>query len=372
MQLLCIDPSPSRSASIQSLLPRGWRCNVYTSSRSLVGSLARARAGLLLVWHEVCGPELSRLVASAVHRHGSLPIIAYGAIDPHTNIVSAVRAGARDFLPWPFSVPELAQAIARCQPDQGGFSGDQSLGLVGTSRAMMEVRRQIRLFAPLEMPVLITGPSGSGKELVARAIHHHSRRSGADLVAVNCAALPSEVFESEMYGTRPGAFTGAVRRDGWVAAANGGTLFLDEIGDLAPRSQASALRMIETGDYVPLGSTSVARSDVRIVAATNRDLADERSFRGDLYWRLNALQIEIPGLDERREDLRDLAQHLLDTSDLPGCVLSEDAGLLLSQMDWPGNVRQLRNEVYRACVLSGGSVIRPEHLRNRSRRDSVS
>ncbi len=371
MQLLCIDPSPSRSASIQALLPRGWRCNVYNSSRSLAGSLARARAGLLLVWHEACTPELVRLVAAALHRPGGIPIIAYGEIAPHRNVVSAIRGGARDYLPWPFAVTELAEAIGRI-PSLSDSQVEAADGLVGTSAAMVEVRRQIRLFAPLDLPVLITGPSGSGKELVVRAIHNQSARADAELVAVNCAALPSEVFEAEMYGTRAGAFTGAVRRDGWVSAAEGGTLFLDEVGDLAPRSQASALRMIETGDYVPLGSTSVTRSNVRIVAATNRRLLGQDSFREDLYWRLNVLQIDVPGLAERKEDVRDLAQHMLNHSNLPGCVLSEDAGQLLPELDWPGNVRQLRNALFRACALSGGSIIRPEHLLPGSRRTPVS
>lgn len=226
---------------------------------------------------------------------------------------------------------------------------------IGNSPAWRRVTAMAKKIAPLQMPVLITGESGVGKEVIAQILHHWSNREQADFVPLNCSLLQDQLLESELFGHRKGAYTGAERdADGLFHAANGGTLFLDEIGELSASCQAKLLRVLETGEYRPLGSTGVRHTQARIIAATHRDLEkmiSQGRFRQDLYYRLNVLTIEIPPLNQRREDIPLLVEHFLTQSSGGGSpTLLPEAMGHLQAYHWPGNVRELKNVVDRLRV----------------------
>ncbi len=260
------------------------------------------------------------------------------------------------------------ELLARTHEDRvRAQAGDRLGDLLGGSRVMRELFQLIRRVAAVDVPALILGESGTGKELVARALHDHSPRAGGPFVPVNCGALPGELVESELFGHVKGAFTGATgHRAGAFREARGGTLFLDEIGDLAPGAQVRFLRVLETGRVRPVGADREEPVDVRVVAATHRDLAaelDAGRFREDLFFRLNVGLIRIPPLRSRPEDIPLLARHLLDTSIPGGAPAIDDAAMgVLEGHGWRGNVRALRNVLLRAALLADGGRIRPAHL----------
>jgi DNA-binding NtrC family response regulator len=246
--------------------------------------------------------------------------------------------------------------------------GQERFGeMVARSAVMRVLFHRILRVAPHDVPVLVLGETGTGKELVARAIHDHSRRAQGPFVAVNCGALPGELIESELFGHVKGAFTGATSdRAGAFREAHGGTLFLDEVGDLAPASQVRFLRVLESGTIRPVGADREEQVDVRIVAATHKQLADEvhgGGFREDLFFRLAVMTMLLPPLRERREDIPLLARHFLETQMIDRALaLSEDAEWQLLEHPWRGNVRALRNVIIRAALLADGDVIEPEHI----------
>ena len=293
------------------------------------------------------------------------------------NVDNAIKAGQRgafDFIEKPIRDPEhlldtLAEAVRVTRLRRRGAVslasatppavGDESLGLVGTSAALEKMREQIRRVAPSQGRVLITGENGAGKELVAAAIHALSKRASGPFVKLNCAAIPKDLLESELFGYEKGAFTGAVQsKKGRLELADGGTLFLDEIGDLALDAQAKLLRVLETGEIERVGGTRTAQVDVRLIAATNKDLQEAvrtGDFREDLYFRLNVLPLVVPPLRERRSDVPLLVHHFLErfcaAEGAAPKQLSADAIELLEDYHWPGNVRELRNLTERAAVL---------------------
>lgn len=243
--------------------------------------------------------------------------------------------------------------------------------IVKGSHPVMEKILQIcQRVAPTDSTVLIQGESGTGKELIARYIHAHSRRANNPFIAVNCGAIPADLLESEMFGHEKGAFTGAVgSRMGLFQLANGGTIFLDEIGEMTPALQVKLLRVLQEREIRPVGADRTVRVDVRVIAATNRDLAAEvekKRFREDLYYRLQVIPITIPPLRERRSDIPVLVQHFLDrhNSQRPGQAvrISDEAMVHLWEYDWPGNVRELENLIERLVILSDDGVIRAENL----------
>ena len=296
------------------------------------------------------------------------------------NAIKAGQRGAFDFIEKPIRDPEglldtLAEAVRitrlrRRQPESSGMTSapsasDPALGLVGESPAMEKLREQIRRVAPSQGRVLITGENGAGKELVAQAIHALSKRAGGPFVKLNCAAIPKDLLESELFGYEKGAFTGAIAtKKGRLELADGGTLFLDEIGDLALEAQAKLLRALETGEIERVGGTRTAQVDVRLLAATNKDLQEgvrNGDFREDLYFRLNVLPLVVPPLRERRGDVARLAEYFLTRFCAAEATLtkhlSADSVELLDDYHWPGNVRELRNLMERAAVLVPGESV---------------
>jgi len=292
--------------------------------------------------------------------------------------VEAMKLGAYDYLTKPAKIEEL-EILVRKAAEKGQLLRDNVAlrahapgagpfgGIVTRSAKMQEVLRMVERVAPTESSVLLLGESGTGKELVARAIHERSPRTERPFVPIHCGALPREVLESELFGHEKGAFTGAVNaKPGLIELADGGTLLLDEIGDMEPDSQVKLLRVLETGMFFRVGGTRPRRVDVRLVAATNRDLAVAMrtgQFREDLFYRINTITVLLPPLRERREDIALLAQHFLETNATYGLKrLSVAALAALDAYDWPGNVRELLHVIERGVILCKGDEITPVDL----------
>jgi DNA-binding NtrC family response regulator len=293
------------------------------------------------------------------------PVAILTAVPDAENTIEAMRLGAVDHVAKPIGRADLAELVARMlPPDQDAQTTTtprtESATLVGNSAAMRAVQKSIGRLADSDASVLIQGETGTGKEVVARALHRHGRRGARPFVALNCAAIPADLLESQLFGHVRGAFTGAVADTvGSFRAAQGGTLFLDEIGDMAPALQAKLLRVLEDRVVTPLGGKPVP-VDVRIVSATHRDLAlDVRAgrFREDLFYRLGVVPLALPSLRERLADIIELAEHFLAGFGPSPRVLSAEAASLLLAHDWPGNVRELRNAMERVAALGQGRVI---------------
>ncbi len=299
---------------------------------------------------------------------------AYADFD---DAVAVMREGARDYVVKPFETDELLLRLGRVRRDltfrQQMAAGGEAVGMReirGISTAVRRLQERLAAAAACDAPVLITGETGSGKELCARTIHARSRRVSRPFIVVNCGAIPESLLESELFGHVKGAFTGADRRrTGRFEAADGGTLFLDEVGELPAGQQVKVLRAIETGNFDPVGSSSPLATDVRVIAATNRDLREEMAvgrFRTDLFYRLNVIDVEVPPLRRRRADIPLLvAEFLADTAQRQGRpqpALDPSVVAALATYDFPGNVRELIHALERAVAVSRGDVLRLEHL----------
>lgn len=304
------------------------------------------------------------------------------AIVPRTiddKTLESVSASATDFLLWPFHNGELRQRFERILGERVREREFESahrrlmeeLGMekfVGENPTFREAVGAIPLMAKSDLPVLIAGPTGTGKELCARAIHHLSKRRGFPFIALDCGAIPDHLFENELFGHARGAFTDAhADQKGLIGLANGGTLFLDEVDSLSLGAQSKLLRFLQERTYRPLGSDRFVKADVNVIAATNRDIEQsvrERQFRSDLYFRLNVLRVDLPPLSKRRTDISLLARHFLRTHchHLGAKLFTSAALRKLEGYDWPGNVRELLNVVQRAAVLSEGAHILPSAI----------
>jgi two-component system, NtrC family, nitrogen regulation response regulator NtrX len=297
-------------------------------------------------------------------------ISGHGTID---TAVEATRRGAFDFLEKPLDTDRLLLVLRNALQQQGLLQENLRLRgeiesrhqIVGRSFALRQVLDRVEKVAPTDARVLVTGENGTGKELVARAIHRLSPRADRTFVEVNCAAIPSELIESELFGHMKGSFTGAHEdRAGKFELADGGTLFLDEIGDMSHQAQAKVLRALQEGLVTRVGGAKPVRVDVRVLAATNKDLEEEireGRFREDLYYRLNVIPLHVPPLRERREDVPMLVRHFVESyareANLRPRPFTDDALERLQRMDWPGNVRELRNTVERLLILAGGGAV---------------
>jgi nitrogen regulation protein NR(I) len=314
-------------------------------------------------------------------RDPRLLVILMTAYGSSQTAIEAMKLGAYDYLLKPFDVPKLKQVVlaalkaARDMREVVSYAPtpegeDPELGIVGTSEPMQQVFKLIGQVAGTDATVLVTGETGTGKELVARAIYHHSARSTKPFLAINCAAIPEQLLESELFGHEKGAFTGATaQRIGRFEQCDGGTIFLDEIGDMTPATQTKILRVLQSGTFERVGGGQTLKADVRVIAATNKALEEAvaaREFREDLFYRLNVVRIRLPALRERRSDVPLLVNYFLKRfardEGKPARSITAEALRRLQQHDWPGNVRQLENVVRRALVVSKGEAILPGDL----------
>jgi two-component system response regulator HydG len=324
------------------------------------------------------GQELLKAAKAIAPDVEVIVITGHGTVE---DAVEAMKEGAYDFITKPFKRVQLERTIRRAAEKQALALQNRRLqarldelqggeSIVGTSPVMVRTLELVRQVAPSTATVLIQGESGTGKELIADAIHHGSPRRDQAFVKVNCAALPEHLLESELFGHERGAFTGAVaRKEGRFELADGGTLFMDEIGDISPVMQGKLLRVLQSGEFERVGGTRTLKADVRLVAATNTDLAAlvrEKRFREDLYYRLNVITIQLPALRDRQEDIPLLAHHFLrryaaqNAKTIEG--FAEEAMDLLQTYAWPGNVRELENVIERAVVLTRSDLITPADL----------
>ncbi len=304
-----------------------------------------------------------------------LRIIVMSAQSTLMTAVKAAQRGAFEYLPKPFDLTELLAVVARAlaAPSEPSATAseprdsDERLPLIGRSAAMQEIYRTIARLTTADLTVMINGESGTGKELVARALHDYGKRRAGPFVPINMAAIPRELIESELFGHERGAFTGATNRSqGRFEQANGGTLFLDEIGDMPPEAQTRLLRVLQEGEFTSVGGRQPIKANVRIIAATHRDLRNairQGQFREDLFYRLNVVPIRLPPLRERAEDVPLLARHFLDRArddGLPSKMLDTGAIDRLKQHNWPGNVRELENVMRRLAALCPDETISAE------------
>lgn len=328
-----------------------------------------------LVFLDVWLPGISGIDAIKYikEKYGDIPVIMISGHGKVEVAVQAVKMGAFDFLEKPLSMErvilttERALQFKRLERENVKLKSTltKKYELIGSSKAMNELKKQIELIAKGDSRILIIGESGTGKELVARAIHSLSDRSHAPFVEVNCAAIPQELIESELFGHEKGAFTGAIdRKIGKFELADGGTLFLDEIGDMSLLTQAKLLRIIETQKFQRVGGTKDIRVNVRIISATNKDLAEEikkGNFREDLYYRLNVVPIYLPPLRDRKEDIPELISYFISEyvreKGWKSKTLTERAIKMLQSYDWPGNVRELRNAIERLMIMTVSDII---------------
>jgi len=337
--------------------------------------------GIAIVLMDIRMPGMSGFEAlDKIQKDGKgVSVIIMTAQATMQNAIEAMRRGAFDYITKPFDLDEV-NLLVRKAIDVRRLSQEVTAlraevrekyegGLVGNTPAMQEIYKTIGRVAESDATVLIHGESGTGKELVARAIHYHSKRAGRPFVAVNSAAIPSELLESELFGHEKGAFTGAViRKIGKFEAAAGGTMFLDEIGDMSLPLQGKLLRVLQEREFERVGGTESIRTDVRVIAATHQNLEKavrEKRFREDLFYRLNVIQLNIPPLRKRKDDIPPLAEYFMQkhqSGQGKPRVLTPETLKVLRAYDWPGNVRELENAVQRAITLSQGDKIFPDSL----------
>ena len=366
------DDSSIRWVMEKALTRAGLNCRAFDSGDAVVDALESDAPMVVVSDIRMPGMDGIALLSQIKARQPDLPVIITTAHSDLDSAVNAYEEGAFEYLPKPFDIDEMVATVTRAQSQQArntdgaADTGDRrTTEIIGNAPAMQEVFRAIGRLAQSHITVLINGESGTGKELVARALHRHSPRADSAFVALNMAAIPQELMESELFGHEKGAFTGANnRREGRFEQARGGTLFLDEIGDMPAATQTRLLRVLQDGEFFRVGGVDSIKADVRIIAATHQkleSLVESGAFREDLYHRLNVIRIHVPRLSERREDIPQLLTHFLTAAGnelgVEAKVLSENALNVLTQLPWPGNVRQLENTCRWLTVMAAGREV---------------
>ena len=386
-EILLIDDDDGLNHFLNRFFKRkGYEVTTCVNGRTAIDLISRQRFDLILLDYKMPGLnglETLKQIKAAQVKTPVIIMTAYGNTD---TAIEAMKRGAYDYLNKPFEREELSRIVGEALelnrrmrevvhlPEPAANEDARipkgALKIIGSSKSMQSVYKNIGRIAEKDVSVLITGESGTGKELVARAIFHHSHRKNKPFLAINCAAIPEQLFESELFGYEPGAFTGAQRiKLGKIERCDGGTCFLDEIGDMSMALQAKLLRVLQEGEFERVGGKETLNVDARIIAATNKKLAEEVQqgrFREDLYWRLKVIKIHMPPLRERIEDVPELVdcflQRFSHEYSKPVHHISEPVLKKLQDYAWPGNVRELENCVRRAVIMCPGNMITEEHI----------
>jgi DNA-binding NtrC family response regulator len=380
--VLVVDDEKNMRLSLETVLKdEGYAARAVESAEAALDLLAREEFFMVITDARLGGMSGYEFLSRTRNQWPDLPVLMITAYATPKLAVEAIKSGAIDYVAKPFAPEELLHAVARCAERHRLLRENAKLRslageavtldqIVGESPGMRELRKMIQTVAQTDARVLILGESGTGKELVAGALHHLSRRRAANYTRINCAAIPETLLESELFGHEKGAFTGAIRqKSGRVEEADGGTIFLDEIADMSKPLQAKLLRFLEDGTFTRVGGTQELRVNVRLIAATNRDIAQaiaSDQFREDLFHRLNVVQIQLPPLRDRGDDVLLLAEHFLKifrmamTKNVNGLAPATRQKMLLHR--WPGNVRELRNAIERALILETEHEIQPASL----------
>jgi len=366
---------------------------VLNQALTRAGYEVRPTGNLSTMWNWVTRGEGDLLISDVAMPDGNafetlpkikklrpnLPVIVMSAQNTFMTAIRASEVGAYEYLPKPFDISEVLSVVSRALSDakkaepavRKEDDGAENMPLVGRSAAMQDIYRALARLMQTDLTVMVTGESGTGKELVARALHNFGKRRNGPFVAINMAAIPRDLIEAELFGHEKGAFTGATARSsGRFEQAEGGTLFLDEIGDMPMDAQTRLLRVLQEGEYTMVGGRTPIKTNVRIVAATHRDLSQmirQGLFREDLYYRLNVVPISLPPLRERRDDIPDLISHFLrdkQTEGDPPKAIAPEALAVMQNYQWPGNVRELENLVMRLSALYADETITAEVVQN--------
>jgi DNA-binding NtrC family response regulator len=380
--LLVVDDEKNMRLSLQTVLEgEDYQVRLAESAENALKMLQQEEFFMVITDARLGGMSGYEFLRAAGEKRPGLPILMITAYATPKLAVEAIKAGAIDYLAKPFEPDELLHAVGRCGERHRLLAENAALKaragdgirleqIIGESPKIRELRQLIQTVAPTDATVLILGESGTGKELIAGAIHSLSRRANATYVRLNCAAIPETLLESELFGYERGAFTGAHRtKRGYVEEADGGTLFLDEIGDMSRPLQAKLLRFLEDGSFTRVGGTQEMKVNVRLIAATNRNIVDaikKGEFREDLFHRLNVMQFRPPPLRERGQDIPLLARHFLKGFAAKlGRSLKDISPLALQALQahvWPGNIRELRNVIERAVILEVAEEVQPSSL----------
>ncbi len=386
-KILVIDDEDSMCNFMEIMLAKeGYQVNSATSGKDGIRLLKEQNYDLVIAdlnMPEMSGLDVLREVKSFKQNQDLIVMTAYASVD---TAIEAMKQGAADYITKPFKVDEIKLAIEKSIDRKRLIAENVSLkkqlqtdnsfdNFIGVSDTVVKLKKLAKRIATSDSTVLIRGESGTGKDLIAKAIHHHSPRSAGPFITINCAALPETLLESELFGHRKGSFTGAIKdKDGLFKVADGGTFFLDEVGNISTAIQVKLLRVLEDKKITPVGDTKPIEVDVRLIAATNSDLDEEvriGRFRADLFYRLNVIPIFIPPLRDRNEDIELLSNHFISKNcrkvNIPLKQISDEAMDLLVKYHWPGNVRELENTIERAVLLNRSDKLEisdfPEKLR---------
>lgn len=383
-KILVIDDERAIRSTMKEILEfEGYQVDAAEDGKTGLEKAEKGQYDLVYCDIKMPAPDGIEILNTLVEKGFSAPIVMISGHADIETAVTALKGGAYDFIVKPLDLNRLLvttkHALEQKDLREEVGSRKQEIGelkkklkskydMVGESAAIAHVRDIINKVAPTDARVLITGPNGTGKEVVARLLHEQSQRATGPLVEVNCAAIPSELIESELFGHMKGSFTGAVKdRAGKFEQADGGTLFLDEIGDMSLAAQTKVLRALQESEITRVGSDKTIKVNVRVIAATNKHLDEEiakGTFREDLYHRLNVIPIHVPALDDRKEDIPLLVNHFLSQIEEEGCSapksFTADAIEALQSLHWPGNIRQLRNVVERLYILSGNPITKDD------------
>jgi two-component system, NtrC family, nitrogen regulation response regulator NtrX len=377
--ILVVDDEASITQSLDGILTdEGFEVVSARDGASALEKIEELMPELVLLDIWMPGMDGLETLAKIKETAPSLPVVMMSGHGTIETAVKATKLGAYDFIEKPLSLEKILLCIQNAL-DYSRLEEEISLlkekekskyKITGSSQAILELKEQIRVVAPTNAWVLITGENGTGKELVAHALHRQSRRANKPMVEMNCAAIPEELIESELFGHEKGAFTGAgAKKKGKFDLAHEGTLFLDEISDMSLKAQSKTLRILQEQKFERVGGSRTIHVDVRVLAATNRDLEieiEKGTFRDDLYFRLNVIPINVPPLRERREDIRELVDEFLDEMSLRTNLelkeFSEEAVDTLNHYHWPGNVRELKNLVERLVILTPDKTIHPKDI----------